>query len=217
MNRTIVTIVACAAVMMFAGKTQAGPLDDLIEPKAGATTCFARTYDEAHLRRHPKQRTVFIAAWMQYEKIPDSDMLALGFSFAIKRRGEQDALFSQGGCEWDALANRDTSNNRLISAFPRDEAAVCLQSARPDVFEAVSAQEGGSLIVDRGKDKNTLMIYLDDSMLMVKRAKRGDSLDIKFGADDRAFMLWRADAKECTFLEEAVMTPEPGVRDRRQR
>ncbi len=218
MNRSAVTIVACAAVMMFAGKTQAGPLDDLIAPQVGASACFTRTYDEAHLRQHPKQRTTFIAAWMQYEKIPDSDMLALGFSFAIKRRGERDALFSQGGCAWDALANRDTSNNRLISAFPRRmKAAVCLQSARPDVFEAVSAEEGGNLIIDRGKDKNTLMMYLDDSMLMVKRAKRGNSLDIKFGADDRVFMLRRADAKECAFLEEAVMTPEPGVRDRRQR
>ena len=42
---------------------------------------------------------------------------------------------------------------------------VCLQSAQPDVFEATSAEEGGDLILDRGKDRDTLMVYLDDSLI----------------------------------------------------
>ena len=47
---------------------------------------------------------------------------------------------------------------------------ICLQSAQPDVFEATSAQEGGALIMDRGKDRDTLMLYLDDSLILVKRS-----------------------------------------------
>ena len=56
---------------------------------------------------------------------------------------------------------------------------------------AVSAEEGGVLIIDRGKDRDTLMVYLDDSLTMVKRADRGEQLDVKFGADDRVFLLRR--------------------------
>jgi hypothetical protein len=216
MNRIAIAIVACVAVTSF-GKAAASPLDDLIEPRAGATACFTRAYDDAHLRANPKQTTTFIAAWMKYEKIAGSEMNALDFAFAIRRRGEVDALFSQGGCAWDKLANRDTSNNRLIGAFKKDEGAVCTTSARPDVFESLSAEEGGNLIIDRGKDNNTLMMYLDDSLLMVKRFNRDNALDITFGGDDRVFMLRRAPAKDCEFLEEAVTTPEPGVQDRRQR
>jgi hypothetical protein len=212
MTRRIVTAVAaCAAVMLLAGKAQAAPLDDLIEPREGTSACFTRVYDEAHLRQHPKQKTTFIAAWMKYEKLQGADITALAFSFAVRRRSDADALFSQGGCEWTAQANRDTSNKRLIEAFPKDEGAVCMQSARPDVFETLSAAEGGSFILDRGKDKNTLMIYLDDSLLMVKRAERGKVLNISFRADDRVFMLRRANAKDCAFIEEAVTTPEPGA------
>jgi hypothetical protein len=217
MNRRFITVVVCAATAgLTAGTARAEPLDDLLPRKSGASACFVRAYDEAHLRQHPRQKTTFIAAWMKYEKLQGADRIALGFSLAVRRHGEQEALFSQGGCEWNATANRDTSNNRLIATFPKDEGAVCLQSARPDVFEAVSAEEGGNLILDRGKDKSTLMVYLDDSLTMVKRANRGRQLHITFDKDDRVFMLRRANAKDCAFIEEAVNAPEPGVRDRRR-
>ena len=62
----------------------------------------------------------------------------------------------------------------LIKTYPKEAGFVCLQSARPDVFDAVSAEEGGDLILDRGKDRDTLMVYLDDSLIMVKRANRGN-------------------------------------------
>jgi hypothetical protein len=209
--------VAFACSALLAGEAQAAsPLDDLIPPKEGASACFVRSYDEAHLRAHPKQRITFIAAWMLYEKAPDASGPILNFAFAIKRRGERDALFSQGGCVWDALASRDTSNRRMIPAFKGDEGAICNQSARPDVFDVVSAEEGGDFIIDRGKDKNTLMMYLDTGLSMVKRAKRDDVLSIDFGPDDRVFMLRRADARECAFIEEAVTTPEPAARDGRR-
>lgn len=217
MQGGIVTVIAgCLLAIAAAGNAQTAPLDDLLAHRAGASACFTRVYDETHLRQHPRQKTTFIAAWMKYEKLQGADGIALGFSLALRRRDDRDALFSQGGCAWSATANRDTSNNRLIAGFPKDEGAVCLQSARPDVFDAVSAEEGGNLILDRGKEKNTLMIYFDDSLTMVKRANRGRQLHIVFDTDDRVFVLRRANAKDCAFIEEAVTTPEPGVRNRRR-
>jgi hypothetical protein len=213
MNRCFAPIIAVCLVALAIGQTQAAPLDDIIPRRAGASACFTRTFDDTYLRQHPRQKVTFIAAWMKYEKPKTADELALGFSLAIRRRGERDALFSQGTCEWKADANRDASNNRLIATFPKDEGAACLQSARPDVFDLISAQEGGNLILDRG-EKGTLMVYPDESLTMVKRNNRARQLHIVFDKDDRVFQLRRANARDCAFIEEAVTTPEPGARRR---
>ena len=155
---------------------------------------------------HPKQQTTATKIRLKYVEI--------GGALGMVRRGDPAALYSDGGCEWSATANRDTSDNRLIKNYPKKDGMVCLQSAQPDVFEATSAQEGGALIMDRGKDRDTLMLYLDDSLILVKRANRGRHLFTKFGSDDRVFMLRRTDMKDCSAVEEAVTTPEPGVAPR---
>jgi hypothetical protein len=206
----------CAAALIAANPGSAAtPLDDLIKPELNSSACFTRVYDATHLRAHPRQKTTSMTAWLKYESVGGGvPGIALAFSFAITQRGDSAALFSQGGCEWQKMANRDTSDNTLIKSYPKVAGAVCLQSARPDVFEAVSAEEGGPVILDRGKDRDTLMIYLDDSLLMEKRANRGKQLDIKFGSDDRVFLLRRTDMKNCAMVQEAVTEPEPGVRRR---
>jgi hypothetical protein len=191
------------------------PLDDLIEPELNRTACFARVYDAAHLRANPKQKTTAMTLWMKYENMGGTPpVMALAIALAIKQRGDPVAMYSQGGCDFQQTGNRDTSNNVLIKTYPKEAGFVCMQSARPDVFDAVSAQEGGDLILDRGKDRDTLMVYLDDSLIMVKRANRGKLIGVKFGADDRVFLLRRTDLKDCASTEEAVTTPEPGVPSR---
>jgi hypothetical protein len=50
---------------------------------------------------------------------------------------------------------------------------------------------------------------------MVKRANRRTQISVRFGADDRVFMLRRTDMKACAEVENAVTEPEPGVRRRR--
>lgn len=188
------------------------PFDETIKPEQNNTACFTRVYDATHLRAHPKQKTAAITVWLKYVALGGGTPgIALSTSLAIVQRGDPAALYSDGGCSWDAKANRDTSNNRLIKTYPKESGMVCLQSAEPDVFEASSAEEGGSLIMDRGRDRDTLMVYLDDSLIMVKRANRGKHLTIEFGADDRVFMLRRTDIKHCAAVEEAVTAPEPGV------
>ena len=83
--------------------------------------------------------------------------------------------------------------------------------ARPEVLDVSSAEEGGYLILERGKDKDTLMVYLDSGLAMVKRADRAKDTFVEFGADDRVFMLHRADAKDCAGVVDAVTTPEPNA------
>ena len=211
-------LIVMSSVLLARPAVSAGtPFDELLKPELNNAACFTRIYDAAHLRAHPKQQTTAMTVWLKYVAIGGGvPGLSLSVSLAIVRRGDPAALYSDGGCEWSATANRDTSDNRLIKNYPKEAGMVCLQSARPDVFEATSAREGGALIMDRGKDRNTLMLYLDDSLILVKRANRGRHLLTKFGSDDRVFMLRRTDLKDCAAVEEAVTTPEPGVAPRQR-
>jgi len=191
------------------------PLDDLIKPELNSTACFTRVYDAAHLRAHPKQKTAAITVWMKYENFGGTPpVTGLAISLAVKQQGDPAAMYSQGGCDYQKTANRDTSDHVLIKTYPKEAGFICMQSARPDVFAAVSAEEGGYLILDRGKGRDTLMVYLGDILIMVKRANRGKPIDMEFGADDRVFLLRRTDMKDCAAVEEAVTTPEPGVAPR---
>jgi hypothetical protein len=204
---------AAALVMHVSSPAQAAnPLDDLIKPEVGSSACFSRVYDAAHLKAHPRQKTAAMTVWLKYgPPLSGGTGVILSVALALTQRGDPAPLFSQGGCGWDDRANRDTSNHRLITNYPKEAGNVCMQSARPDVFDALSAEEGGNLILDRGKDRNTLMVYLDDGLTMVKRADRGNQLGIEFGAEDRVFLLRRTDMRDCAVVEEAVTKLEPGV------
>jgi len=196
---------------------RATPLDDLIAPEKDRSACFSRVYDAAHLRQHPRQKITAMRIWLRYEEMSgNAEGLALDLGISIVQRGDPVPLFAQGDCIWDQRANINTSDRRMIKALNKDEAAVCMISAQPDVFESTSAQEGGLLLMDPGKDHDTIMVYLDDSMTMVKRAARRKHLFIKFGSDDRVFVLRRTPIKDCAAVEDAVTTPEPGV-ERRSR
>jgi len=191
----------------------ASPFDDLVAPRPGSGACFTRVYDADHLRKHPKQTTASIAVWLAYDKaFGNPPVLApSGLGIAIGRRGEVEALFAQGGCNWDEGVNRDVQGRRMIKNFKKTVGISCMMLARPDVFDVSSAEEGGYLILDPGKDKDTLMVYLDTGLAMVKRADRAKQLDVNFGADDRVFMLRRSAAKDCAAVEDAVTTPAPGA------
>lgn len=192
----------CAAV---AAAQAASPLDDLIAPKADNSACFTRVYDADHLRKNPKQAITSMAVRFSYDKQQGNPSgLVLGLGLAITRKGDPQPLFSQGGCAWDGRVNLDTSDRRMIKEFKKNAGGGCMTSARPDVFDVLSAEEGGYLIVDRGKDANTLMVYLQDYLIMVKQADRAKQIDIDFGPADRVFLLHRGPAKDCDFVQRAL-------------
>jgi len=205
MDCALALLALLAGFGVAAAARAASPLDDLIAPKAGNRACFTRVYDADHLRKNPKQAVMSIAVWFAYDKArADPPGIILGLGIAIRRKGDPDPPFAQGGCAWDEQVNLDTSERRMISEFKKDAGGGCMMSARPDVFDELSAEEGGYLIVDRGKDGNTLMVYLQDYLTMVKQADRAKQLVIDFGAADRVFLLRRAPAKECDFVERAL-------------
>jgi hypothetical protein len=198
---------ALLASISLARVQAASPLDDLIAPKGGNSACFSRVYDADHLRKNPRQKITAMTVWLGYA--PDVKG-GPDLGIAISRRGDSDPLFAQGGCVWDERANRDTSDRRMISEFKKEAGAGCMMLARPDVFDVSSAEEGGFLILDRGKDKNTMLVYPGAGLVMVKRIDLAKQLDIDFGIEDRVFLLSRADAKVCDFLNQALSRKRPG-------
>jgi hypothetical protein len=194
------------AMVAASAALAASPLDDLVVPKPANSACFTRVYDADHLRKNPKQMTTSMAVWLAYDKAyGDPPVLAPpDLGIAIVRRGDSEPLLAQGGCIWNESANRDTSDRRMIKEFKKEAGAACMMSARPDVFDLSSAEEGGYLILDPGRDGKTVTVYLENYLIMVKQADRAKQLDITFGADDRVFLLYRAAVKDCDFVERAL-------------
>jgi hypothetical protein len=204
---------ASMALLLTVASAAATPLDDLIARAPGNGACFSRAYDAAHLRKNPKQTTTSIAVWLSYDRANGNPPVLTppGLGITIRQRGDSEPWFAQGGCDWDEGVNRDVQDRPLIKNFKKTVGISCTMLARPDVFDVSSAEEGGLMILDRGKDKDTLTVYLDNGLAMVKRADRARDSFIKFGADDRVFVLHRSDAKDCAGVVDAVSTPEPAT------
>ena len=199
-------VLGLIALLAVSAARAASPLDDLIARKPGNSACFTRVYDADHLRKNPKQTTTSMAVWLAYDQARgDPPVLTPpDLGIAIARRGDAAPLFAQGGCIWNEAVNLDTSDRRMIKEFRKDAGVGCMMLTRPDVFDVSSAEEGGYLILDPGRDGQTVTVYLQNYLVMVKQADRAKQLYITFGADDRVFLLHRAAAKECDFVMRAL-------------
>jgi hypothetical protein len=113
------------------------PLDDLIKPELNSAACFTRFYDAVHLRAHPNQKITSMTVWMKYENLGGTTpVMALAISIAVKQRGDPAAMFSQGGCDYQKTANRDTSEDVLIKTYPKEEGFVCNRRGRTSLTQS---------------------------------------------------------------------------------
>jgi hypothetical protein len=197
-------VAALIAIAFPSSDLWADPFSDLT--KTGSDACFRRDYDSAHLRKNPRQQTTAMVVWIRAGSKTGANV-----GLAAVRRGDSRALFISAACDWEEY--RPGTKSRMES-YKKRAGAGCITLAVPDVFEASSAEEGGGVILDPTPDGKVLMVHFDDQQTMVRRADRRRKMSVKFGADDRAFLLRRTDVKDCDFVKDAVTTPEPGVRVR---
>jgi hypothetical protein len=160
---------------------------------SGNNFCFSRVYDAPHLRRHPAQRTTSTLASIQHDKTSGSTWLRM----QLRQKGRAKAANVVAGCEWSATANRDTSGNRLLSAYSGEEGFVCIA-----VFNQQSAEEAGAVVFNVTEDGGTLTVYFDDAIGLWETPEPEAML--KLHREDRAFRLNRADAAECAAMDEAL-------------
>lgn len=191
----------CLAAAALAGSgAPAGaaedPLTRIVAPRDGASACYRRVYDAAHLKRNPRQQTTDILLSFKYQADgPHIERILL------TRRGKQPPLYLGGSCEWSSTdANIDTSGNRMIKSFTKRSGHTCVALTGPG-----SAEEGGVFLIDLAPDGKSVTLHLDDQIYAMRgEDKRGVGDYVKFGREDRVFRLTRTDDAACRALEEVL-------------
>lgn len=172
------------------------PLATLIPPKDGVSVCFQRSYDAAHFKRNPRQRTTRILLSFRYQGNDGAHIERI----ALTRRGSASPLYFAGGCDWSERANRNTSGQRLMENYPKDAGYACIALTAPG-----SAREGGYFLIDLPADGRTAILYLASPIESMKGADgRSSQGDVHLGREDRVFRLRRTDASACRPLEDAL-------------
>ncbi len=90
----------------FAGAVEPGkegPLADILPPNPGEHICFKRSYDEAHLKAHPKQTVKEIEFRLAYYRFDPEENYPQGqrnyyFDLLVKRKGEAKTASGGGEC-----------------------------------------------------------------------------------------------------------------------
>ena len=177
------------------------PLIRILPPKDGASLCFRRVYDEAHLKRLPGQQTREALLAFRYQGADGSHIE----SIKLIRRPPQPPLTFAGGCAWNPTsANIDTSGNRMIRSFAGKAGYDCIVVGAPG-----SAEEGGYFLIDLAADAKSATLHLDSPIAPWKGGRVGDhARHVDLGRDDRVFRLQRTDAAACAaLLEETKDAP----------
>src|SRR5262245_37760246 len=96
----------------------ADPLTDLLSERAGASACFKRIYDAAHLNQHPRQAIRSVLLLLRREdKHPDNVVLRARF----EDKNRSDAVSIGGWCDWrQSGVNRGEHTRRLVPNFPKE-------------------------------------------------------------------------------------------------
>jgi hypothetical protein len=155
------------AAILLSTTTVQSPAMAAVNNVAG---CFTRTYDRAHLAKHPDQ--IVTAVKLHIMKITNNRSYSYDFALAFNVRGKNKTLRTEGYCREDA---RGTAKGLRC---------------------AVECDGGGVFVVHRATD---LMMYLDRIRVVSScaddAAESGEELS--GGKDDREFRLDRVNDSVC--------------------
>jgi hypothetical protein len=148
----------------------------ILAPQPGNKACYARRYDAAHLRQHPRQRITAMTFRLAVEAYdPPSekaerseDKVYYTFSMTVNRRGDKRRLYTAGDCN---------GGDEILCAVDCD---------------------GGSVTLDKMPPADTLIVRLDDNgIVMFHDCDEGEGIPVKAGADDKVFRLSKAADNLC--------------------
>jgi len=171
------------------------PLSGLVSNTPGASTCFQRTYDAAHLKRHPRQTVTSVLLSVKRDTAQPSEVL-LRMQFADKRRA--DAILARASCSWQptGVNQGQFTGKPLVPNFPKDAGLGCLWLSS----SGAAGDEAAQFPLDIDSPGRSVTIYVQSSMpLWPDSAGTFD-----FGSDDRTFRLDRVDGAACATLEKSL-------------
>jgi hypothetical protein len=170
------------------------PLSRAVPHKEGASACYSRTYDAAHLKAHPRQMTQSVMLSLRYEQRYHTVRIALS------QKGRPAPLYVVGGCGWNDKANLGVDDKPLVAAFKATSGLDCHAYAGIN-----SDQEGGDFPIDFADDGKTLTLYLvDQTSAWSGSNQKKKTIGMRLGSEDLIFRLDRVDATICKPIESAL-------------
>lgn len=161
---------------------------------ADKEACFGRSYDAAHLARHPQQKVTSLHVWR-----------SLG--------GRPDAEYWKSGDRADAIASYRDDKTANVDAYVtfRDRKGLFHNSLSCRIDDAGRTRcgidcDGGQFTLSREGDN--AVILRNEGFVLVGGCSSDDedeekkSVYFSPGADDRTFRLDRQDVKACQALEQ---------------
>ncbi|HZL38781.1 MAG TPA: hypothetical protein VFC45_00670 [Pseudolabrys sp.] len=184
------TVGALAALLIGAGSpasAREGPgnagLVPLLAPQAGNKACYARRYDAAYLRTHPRQRITAMTFLLNVEAYDEKEVKAerpedkvyYVFAMSVARRGDKRLLHTSGNC------------------YGSDE------------ISCVVDCDGGHVGLDKVPPADTLIVRLnEDGVRMFHDCDDKEGVLVTSGTDDKTFRIDKAPANACRALQEMI-------------
>ncbi len=183
------TLVCCLLAAGPASSEYQGPdykkLKALLPPGPDAALCFARTYDAAHLKQHPKQKVTEMILFLRYIALSEDEAILIAtddggtakqyfrydFTLAAKVKDRGQTLYASGDCA-------------------SDEGIGCGVDC-----------DGGGIDIEpvAGKD-DTILVRLT-RIRMTLGCSDGPEIELEGGADDKVFKLTKAPRPLCQSMQ----------------
>jgi len=185
--------VTCALAASSTALAADNPLSRAIPLVDGASACFARNYDAAHLKQHALQKTQAVLLSLRFEEDAGNHIIRV----MLREKNRPAPLYIVGVCGWSDKANLGVDNKPLIAAFKATSGLDCHAYAglRTD-------EEGGDFPVDFAEDGKSLTLYVFDQVAAwLGTNQRKGTVGANLGVDDLIFRLDRVDAVACRAIE----------------
>jgi hypothetical protein len=174
------------------------PLSELMPAKAGASACFGRDYDAAHLKTHPAQKTQSVPLSFKYEDGQNFPSVRV----MLRQKGHEQPFYIVGSCSWEEHVNRDVKGKRFDAAFKKEAGVDCDAISAPS-----SAEESGDFLIDLAPDGRTLVLYLFDNIAAWSGTDQAhDSIALALDTEDLIFRLERTPSNACGAMEQELQT-----------
>ena len=190
MKPRLVLAFALASLCLAAGPLAAQPVEpgeerqiaDLLPPVPGARICFARDYDEAHLKAHPDQRVRSMGLRLAYyahdpDQYDPKGQRNYHFELSTVLREDDRELSAGGDC------------------VPADDGR--------NIWCGVEC-DGGGVLIRRAAAKGKILVDLGSTgrIRMSEGCDDEAGMDLEPGSDDKLFLLSELPAPSCPAHED---------------
>lgn len=142
--------------------------------------CFVRTYDKAHLAKHPRQKVTDMKLLVGAERLPEDAEVSYSFRVNVKLRTHKGELESFSSC-----GHAEASEN------PKDGMSI----------HCGGECGGGGLNISPATGDKAVMLNLDDiGIWPVSKPEEASDLRLNAGRDDKVFRLDRVSNDICAAM-----------------